>query len=218
MRTPRSAIILITAVIVATVVAVPTGVGLAAYYHDHAKLKVLPSHTLVGNIDVSGLDRAHAVAKVRTTIDQQLDRTATLMVGDTAYTTSLRQLGVRDDVTSAVDNAFSSSRHGSWLSRSWQRVFGGQGRTSVKIALSKPSLARLQHVVDRAAADVNVAPVNASLSLAGSGLSYTSAKSGYALDKAAALTALKASLADGRVRHVDPKVVQPTVGDSAFDT
>jgi lipoprotein-anchoring transpeptidase ErfK/SrfK len=218
MRTPRAAIIMITATVVALVIVLPTGVGLAAYYHDQARLKVLPSHTLVGNVDVSGLDRAAAVARVRSTVDQQLDRTATLMVGDTAYTTSLRQLGVRDDVNKAVDNAFSSSRDGSWLSRTWHRVFGGQNHPAVKVHLTKPSMARLHQLVDRAADAVNIPAVDASVSLASGGVSFTSAKSGYALDKDAALRALQASIADGRVRHADPKVVQPKVGDSAFDT
>ena len=218
MRTPRTAIIVVIATIVAVVVAVPTGVGLAAYYHDQARQKVLPSHSLVGNVDVSGLDRTHAVARVRAVVDAQLDRSVTLMVGTTAYTTSLRQLGVHDDVTSAIDQAFSSNRHGSWLSRSWHRIFGGHIHPTVKLSLSKPSMTRLQRVVDRAAAAVYVPAVDASISLAGSGFSYTPAKTGYALDKVAALSALKASIADGRTRHVDPKVVQPKVGDSAFDT
>src|SRR4051794_5551046 len=146
MRTPRSAVVVITATIVAIVVALPTGVGLAAYYHDQARLKVLPSHTLVGNVDVSGLDRAHAIAKVRAVVDQQLDRPATLMVGSTAYTTSLRQLGVHDDATSAIEQAFSSSRNGSWMSRTWHRLFGGQTHPSVKLTLSKASTTRLQQV------------------------------------------------------------------------
>jgi lipoprotein-anchoring transpeptidase ErfK/SrfK len=218
MRTPRTAVIFITASIVAIVVALPTGVGLAAYYHDQARIKKLPAHSLIGNVDVSGLDRAQATARIRQTVDQELDRTATVMVGDTTYTTSLRALGVHDDVTTAVDQAFSSNRHGSWLSRSWHRVFGAQAHPTVKVTLSKPSLAKLRTVVDRAADAVDVGPVDATVSLAGSGLSYTSAQPGHLLDKASALTAFTSSLADGQVRHVDPKVVQPKVGDSAFDT
>jgi lipoprotein-anchoring transpeptidase ErfK/SrfK len=218
MRTPRAAAVFITATIVAIVVVLPTGVGLAAYYHDQARIKVLPAHSMVGNVDVSGLDRTHAIAKVRGTIDQQLNRKATLVVGTTTYTTTLRQLGVHDDAAAAVDKAFESNKHGSWLSRSWHRIFGGGGHPSVKVKLSQPSQAAMQHVVDRAANAANVNPVDASVSLAGSGLSFTSAKTGYALDKAAALKALKASLADGQPRHVDPRVVQPKVTDSAFDT
>jgi lipoprotein-anchoring transpeptidase ErfK/SrfK len=218
MRTPRTAAIVITATIVAIVVALPTGVGLAAYYHDQARLKKLPSHSLVGNVDVSGLDRAQAVSRVRAAVDTQLDRKATLMVDGSAYTTSLRELGVRDDVETAVDEALNSSRHGSWVSRTWHRIFGGQSHPSAKVQLTKPAESKLQSVVDRAAKAVNVDPVDASVSLAGSGLSFTSAKTGYRLDKAAALKELKASLSDGVTRTAQTKVVQPKVTDSAFDT
>src|SRR2546423_1300484 len=119
MRTSRPVIIAIVASVSSVVVALPTGVGLAAYYHDQARIKVLPGHSVVGGIDVSGLDRAAAIARVRGAIDRQLDRRATLLVGSTRYTTTLRELGVHDNATAAVDAAFSTSRHGSWVSRSW---------------------------------------------------------------------------------------------------
>src|SRR3954451_2655769 len=151
MRTPRSVAVIITAAVVALVVAAPTGVGLAAYYHDKKQLKVLPSHTEGGGVDVSHLDRAHAIAKVRSIVDARLDRTATLMVGDARYTTTLRRLGVHDDVAPAVDQALSSNHTGSWLSRTWHRVFGGQTHPTLTVALSKPSKAKLQQLVDRAA-------------------------------------------------------------------
>src|SRR5947208_1410041 len=132
MRIPRSAVVLITATIVAAVVALPTGVGLAAYYHDQAKLKALPSRTTIGQVDVSGLKRAQAIARVRAAFDAQLNRPATLLVGAAEYTTTLRELGVRDDASSAVDAAFASLRRGSWISRSWHRVFGGGTHPTVK--------------------------------------------------------------------------------------
>jgi lipoprotein-anchoring transpeptidase ErfK/SrfK len=218
MRTPRSAIVVLVATIVGLVVALPTGVGLAAYYHDQQQLARLPAHTSIGSVDVGHLSRAQAIAKVRAVVDSRLDRKATLLVAGTAYTTSLRELGVRDNVAGAVDKAFASNHNGSWLSRSWHRIFGGQSHPTVKIALSQPSKLRLERLVDRAAAAVNVPAVDASVSLAGLTPTYTSAKAGQQLDKAAALKALESSLADGRVRHLDPKVVAPKVGDGAFDT
>jgi lipoprotein-anchoring transpeptidase ErfK/SrfK len=218
MRTPRSAVVVITATIIAIVVALPTGVGLAAYYHDQARLKVLPTHSQIGGVDVSGLNRVDAIAKVEATVSQQLDRKASLTVGDTAYTTSLRELGVRDNAPAAVDKAFESNHDGSWLSRTWHRMFGGQSHPTVKVALTKPSTKRLQQVVDRAAKAVSVPAVDASVSLSGLTPTFTSAKPGVTLDKAAALKALQASLADGQPRHVDPKTVQPKVSDSALDT
>src|SRR5256885_16181260 len=97
MRTSRPAIVAIVASVIAVVVVLPTGVGLAAYYHDHARLRVLPAHSVVGGVNVSGLDRAASVARVRAVVDEQLDRRATLLVGSTRYTTTLRELGVHDN-------------------------------------------------------------------------------------------------------------------------
>jgi lipoprotein-anchoring transpeptidase ErfK/SrfK len=218
MRTSRPVIIAIVAIVSSVVVALPTGVGLAAYYHDQARIKVLPGNSVVGGIDVSGLDRAGAIARVRGAIDQQLDRPATLLVGSARYTTTLRELGVYDNATAAVDAAFSANRHGSWLSRSWHRVFGGQHHSSEQVQLSQPSRTRLQGIVDRAVQSASVGAVDASAYLTGGFVSFTSAKPGRALDVTAAMRAFQASLRDGRPHRVDPQVVQPKVGDAALDT
>src|SRR3954467_14188070 len=101
MRTPRPATLTVAAALTATFVALPTGVGVAAYRHDQSTLRKLPSHTLISGVDVSGLDRTTAVARVRTVIDRQLDHPATLIVGKHHYTVTPRELGVRDDAEAA---------------------------------------------------------------------------------------------------------------------
>jgi lipoprotein-anchoring transpeptidase ErfK/SrfK len=218
MRLSRTAIIAVTASVCAVVVALPTGVGVAAYYHDHARLRVLPAHSVVGGVNVAGLDRTAAIARIRTIVDRQLDRRGTLLVGSASYSTTLRGLGVHDNAAEAVDAAFSASRHGSWLSRSWHRVFGSQRQHSEAVHLSRPSQARLQAIVNRAVTAAGVHAVDASVSLTGGFATFTAGKPGVAVNPAAALAAFRASLSDGVPRRVEPEVVQPKVSDSAYDT
>ena len=218
MRTPRPAVLAVIAGVIALVVVLPTGVGFAAYQHDKSSLKSLPKNTTIGGIDVSGLDKAAALARVRLTVDTQLNRRATLVVGTKRYTATMRDLGVRDNTAAAVDAAFADSRKGSWVSRSWDRIFGGRAFPTVNVALTPPSKTRMQAIVDRAVKENTVAAVDASASLSGSFLSFTKAKNGRTVDKAKALWGLQKSLQDGQPRRVLDQVTKPKVTDESLST
>jgi lipoprotein-anchoring transpeptidase ErfK/SrfK len=218
MRTPRPAVLAVVAGVICLVVALPTGVGFAAYQHDKSSLKSLPKHTTIGGIDVSGLDRGAALARVRSTVDGQLDKRATLVVGNHRYSATMRQLGVRDNASAAVDAAFEAVHQGSWISRSWHRLFSQHSHPTVKVALTQPSKSRVQAIVDRAAKENTVAPVDASAFLSGSFVSFTKAKNGLGLDKSKAMAAFQQSLRDGRPHDVPLNVVKPTVTDESLAT
>jgi lipoprotein-anchoring transpeptidase ErfK/SrfK len=218
MRTPRPAALAVTAGVIAIAVVLPTGVGFAAYQHDQSSLRTLPKHTTVGGIDVAGLNRDAALQRVRATIDGQLNRTATLVVGKHRYSVTMRDLGVRDNSATAVDAAFDASHQGSWVSRSWHRMFGGDSHHTIKVALTQPSKTRMQAIVDKAATENAVKPVNASAYLSGSYVKFTKAKDGVALDKTKALAALQASLRDGQPHEVALKIKKPKVTDESLNT
>ncbi|MDX6224449.1 MAG: hypothetical protein QOE64_825, partial [Frankiales bacterium] len=73
-RITRPAATTLVAATLIGLVGLPTGVGYAAYKHDRSTAGLLPKATLVGGIDVSGLNRAQAVAAVERAIGGQLDR------------------------------------------------------------------------------------------------------------------------------------------------
>lgn len=210
-----------TTVVAATLIgllALPAGVGYAAYQHDRKVADLLPRATLVGGIDVSGLNRAQAVAKVEQAIAAQLDRPAVLTVGTHRYSVTARALGVAADVPAAVDKAMAAAHDGSWLSRSWHRMLGNATHPVVTVNVSGAVEAGLRRLVAKAAAEARVPAQDAQVHLAGGYLTFSKAKPGLALDSAAALRALEASLTDGKPRSLTPAVVAPKVPDSAYDT
>lgn len=119
---PSRPVVVAAAAVLVAVVGAPARVGYAALRADRATAELLPRATTVGGVDVSGLDRAAAVAAVRRVVERDFDRTATLRVGRRTYTTSLRSLGAGDDVETAVDNAFRQSRRAALASRLWNRL------------------------------------------------------------------------------------------------
>lgn len=201
-----------------TLVALPTGVGYAAYQHDRKVSSVLPRASLVGGVDVSGLTRAEAVAKVGQAVAAQLDRKAVLVVGERRYSVTARELGVAADVPAAVDSALAEANGGSWISRSWRRMTGNAVHPVVTVKISGAVETGLRRLVAKAAAEAAIPARDASVALTGSFLSFTKAKTGLALDQKAALAALTESLSDGVERAVEPTVVRPKVADAAFET
>lgn len=199
-------------------VGLPAGVGYAAYQHDRKVAGVLPRATLIGGVDVSGLTRAQAVAKVGQAIAGQLDRPAVLVVGSHRYTVTARALGVAADVPAAVDEAMAAAHDGSWLSRSWHRLRGDAAHPVVTVRVSGAVEAGLRRLVAKAASEAAVPAQDASVRLTGTFLSFTKAAPGRALDQEAAVKALSASLTDGKPRRLEPRVVAPKVPDSAYDT
>jgi lipoprotein-anchoring transpeptidase ErfK/SrfK len=199
-------------------VGLPTGVGYAAYKHDRSTAGLLPKATLVGGIDVSGLNRAQAVAAVERAIGGQLDRPALLVVDGKRYQVTARQLGVAADVPAAVDKALRAAHSGSWVSRSWHRLTGSPAHPVVEVTVTSPVVSGLKRIVARAATAAAVAPVNADAQLVNGFVSFTPAKPGLALDQAAAVKALQDALVDGKARRVDTTPVQPKVTDASFDT
>lgn len=215
-RRARPVLAVAAAVLLAVVVA-PAGIGYAGLRSDLAA-GVLPRGTTVGGVDVSGLDRAAALAAVRRVVERDFDRAAGLRVGTRSYPTSLRSLGVTDDAEAAIDAAFGQGRRGSRGSRLWDRVLHRSTSVSVPVRVSAPRADLVQALVSRAVREARVEPVSARVLLAGAWLRFTPAVTGRRLDPAAATAALSASLRDGTPHAVAPLVVAPTAGDATVDT
>jgi lipoprotein-anchoring transpeptidase ErfK/SrfK len=216
MRVSGRAKVAMTVTLAAVLVGAPAGVGYAAYQQDASMRGRLPSGTTIAGVDVSKLDRAAAVAKVRAVVERDFDRPASITVAGHTYTTTLRALGTKDSVESAVTKAFHQASSGNWLTRGWHRLVNGSSAPHENVKVSRYSAKRLAAIVDRAAAEVAVAPVDADVVQKAGWLAFTHARTGRALDKAAALTAFRSALADGTPRSVDTTVVAPHT--AAVDT
>lgn len=215
-RLPRQARLALILGLVAVLVGAPAGVGYAAYQHDAALRGLLPAGSEIGGVDVSKMDRAQAVAAVTAAVERDWDRPATVTVGGTPYTTTLRRLGVRHDVEHAVTRAFESASSGTWLTRAWHRLFDGSSAPREDVQVTAYDAARLTDLARRAARAHTVQPVDAGVREVRGWLEFTTARVGKRLDPAVFEKALRASLDDGAPREVALADVQP--GGKPVDT
>ncbi len=211
MRVPHKAKVGLIVALVAVLVGAPAGVGYAAYQQDASLRGRLPSGTTIAGVDVSKLDRAAALAAVRAAVERDFDRPATVTIDGRPYTTTLRTLGVTDDVERAVAKAFEAASSGTWVTRAWHRVVNGSSAPREQVTITDFDPARLAVLVRRAAADVTVTAVDATAAQTKGWLTFTPARIGRSLDLAAATEAFKGALADGTARILDTDTVTPTV-------
>ena len=206
-------------IVLTVLVALGGGVTYAAYRYDRgAADRILPGVTIDG-VDVGRMTRPEAIAAVRAVTTERLDATLTVQAGGTSWTATSKDLGVRADVAAAVDEALAISRSMSMLDRVYHRLSDEPVRRAVTVGY-RYGEGRVRSFVEGIAADVAVAPRNATVSLSGTELRFQHAKQGRALKTEVAqeriLGALRAAPTSSL--RLATKPVAPKIGDDEVGT
>jgi lipoprotein-anchoring transpeptidase ErfK/SrfK len=180
--------------------------------------RILPGVRIAG-VDVSGMTRADAKRAVRGVAGTELETQFTVTVGNDHWTTTLGALGRRAAISDAVDGAFAAADDLGTFSRAWHRL--RDESIGVDVTLDyRTAGAGVADWVARIAKDVAVAPRNATIGITSdaSDIVMVHAKDGTKLAQASAVSSIRNALdrdrhsVDLRVRDVDPKVTDSTLG------
>ncbi len=200
------------------VVAAPTGVGFAAYRRDRAGHGVLPRGSVVETVDVSGLDEATAVARVREALADRLDRPVTVSVGGHRFFTSMRELGVADRTEAAVAEAIALARDGSWFGRAWQRMFGDVAAgPDASVSIGEPDPAAVERFLNRVAKTVEIPVRDPGVTVVDGFLRFTKGVTGARLDRAHARAKLR-DLSSDTAHELRLTPVAPAVAPQKYAT
>jgi vancomycin resistance protein YoaR len=148
-------VLALVAILAAAAVA---GLGLYAYGHQGRVYQGVS----VGNVDLSGMTRAEAVAALQGGYAAYMNAPLTLQNGTASYVISPNQLGLRLDADASVDKALAYGRTGSWWHRSqaWARgLFSGHDVPATVASSGDLTNASLISLTP----DVAKAPANASI-------------------------------------------------------
>lgn len=181
----------------------------------------LPEGTRIGGVDVGGLDRATAVARLRAQIGTPLDRAVKIEVDGGTRRIGPEGAGVELGIADAVDEAVAFGARGNFLLRGWRELTGSEVASTapVRIAVDKDQVRRF---VDRIAADVAVAPKEAELAITLESVSVSESTPGQELADPDALAddivrALKSPDASRELTASTTKVEPTVTADSIFD-
>jgi lipoprotein-anchoring transpeptidase ErfK/SrfK len=205
-------------IVLAVTVVLGGGATFAAYRYDRSGTdRILPGVTIAG-VDVGRMTRDEAVAAVGAATSTRLDAELTVQSAGHSWSATPEQLGVRADVSGAVDEALALSGSMGMFSRVYHRLADDPVHRSIDVGW-RYSEGKVNAFVKGIAQDVALTPHDATVSLNGSDVVFTHAKPGRALKTEQAATKILTALQHGSsaqvqlgVKAVAPKVTDAKVG------
>jgi lipoprotein-anchoring transpeptidase ErfK/SrfK len=209
---------------VAVLLTVVTGVAVATILYDHSRENRIAKGVRVGGVDVGGLDREQAAAKLHRLILAPLRRTVVVDHGSQRWQLTAREARLATNLDATVDQAVARSRQGNILQRSWRELTGGtvNARLEPQVTFSDVAIVRL---LDRIRRAVDRPATDATIKFSVNGPSTTPSHDGLAVDASGLHKKLKAALVspDAQRRfsavthHVRPKVTTEALA-AKYDT
>jgi lipoprotein-anchoring transpeptidase ErfK/SrfK len=207
--------------IVLAVVLVVLAVGaVGVYAYDQSRSDIIAKGVTAGGVDLSGLKRAEARAKLQRELSAPLQKSVVVKYRGHRYKLSAAKAQVVVDTDDMSQRALAASREGNLISRATRELTGGSVHQSIPIEVtySRRAVAkfakRVQHKIDRSAVD-------ATIGFSGGGIQKVDSRTGRKLDTAALKKQVGAELVEPTADHkvvasvekVKPKVTTAELAD-----
>jgi lipoprotein-anchoring transpeptidase ErfK/SrfK len=203
----RKAQISIFSLVLAAIVG---AVGLWLY--DSAYEEKIAEGVRIGGIEVGGLEAEQARVQLRASLVKPLNKPVVARHDDDRFKLDPKQLKIRADIGSMVDEALARSREGGIFTRSFRRLTGGEVdyRVRPRIAYSRSAV---DGFVEGVAAKLDRDPVNASVEPSGATLEPVASQKGLAVDRERLRKDVERALQDPAARsvRVDTERLKPEV-------
>jgi lipoprotein-anchoring transpeptidase ErfK/SrfK len=189
-----------------------------AYAYDSTQKDEIAEGVTIAGVDVGGLTEEEAAAKVRRKLLTPLKHSLRVGFDGESWELSGKQLKIRADIDSAVEEAVEDSQEGGLPGRLVRYVSGGEVEESItpEVAYSVPAVNRfVRHVAE----EINREPKNADVEPSGASLEVVAGEPGRKLRdnlleedlKAAVLNANAPHTIKAKVHSVAPEVTKKEV-------
>jgi lipoprotein-anchoring transpeptidase ErfK/SrfK len=162
---------------VAAIVALVVLVGGGLLVYDHAQANTIAKGVTVGGVDIGGLSRSAAEAKLQRRLVSGLQRPLVVNHGKQNFTLTVKRAKVSVNIDATVAAALAASRTGNPFSRAVRELTGGTVKTNITPKVHYNPNAVL-HLLNRVRKSINRPPINASVHISGAGLTKTDARVG----------------------------------------
>lgn len=180
---------------------------LGMYFYDHARRDRIAKGVRIDGIDVGGLSASVATDRLRRTVAVSMERPVTATTHNRTWRITPRQAGVAVDVAGTVSQALGASRSGSILSRTWRELSGGAVNKDLRLQVSYSHQA-LRGFAAQVAADMNVAPRDATVEPGAGGIAQVPDRLGLAVEQKRLTARLAHALTGPKARRI---VTVPTL-------
>jgi lipoprotein-anchoring transpeptidase ErfK/SrfK len=141
-------------ILVAVFLLVLIGGAVAAFAYDSSRDDVIAKGVTIAGVDVGGMTSSEARRVVQRELQEPLEHPIRVRRGQTRFTLSAEDAGVKADVGGMVDEALEASRDGSIFSRVARDVTGGEEDAQVPPRVTYSSSA-VRDLVKRVRAKLN---------------------------------------------------------------
>jgi lipoprotein-anchoring transpeptidase ErfK/SrfK len=205
---PTRAIIAVTVLLAAL-----AALAVAVVVYDGNRKDIIAKGVTIGGVEVGGMKRDAAAARLRREILDPLNRTVVVDHGSRRWRLSAREAKVATNLEATVDDALARSREGNILQRAWRGVTGEKLNAELQpeVTYSDGAIVRL---LDRVRKAVDRPAMNATVKFSLSGPQVTDSHEGLALDASSLHRKIKAALVSPTsqrrfsavTHHVKPKL------------
>jgi lipoprotein-anchoring transpeptidase ErfK/SrfK len=205
---PTRAIIAVTVLLAAL-----AALAVAVIVYDGGRKDTIAQGVTIGGVEVGGMKRDAAAAKLRREILDPLNQTVTVDHGSRRWRLTAREAKVATNLEATVDDALQRSREGNILQRAWRGVTGERldAELQPEVTFSDNAIIRL---LDRVRRAVDRPAMNATIKFALNGPQTTPSHEGLALDASSLHAKIKSALVSPTAKrrfsaathHVKPKV------------
>lgn len=168
-------------VAVSAVVVLLIAGAVAVYAYDEGRADRVAEGVLVGDVDVGGLDREAAHARLRDELVEPLSAPVVVRARGKRFRLTAERAGVEVDIDGSVEEAIRRSRRGNVLTRAYRGLTGGRLDDSVEPDVSYSDGA-VEKLVARVERKVERKPRDASVQFAAAGLRKVTGRSGLKVD------------------------------------
>jgi lipoprotein-anchoring transpeptidase ErfK/SrfK len=141
-------------ILVAVLLLVLVGGAVAAFAYDSSRDDLIAKGVTIAGVDVGGMSTAEAHRAVERQLKEPLEQPIRVRRGQTRFTLSAEDAGVKADVGGMVDEALEASRDGSIFSRVARDITGGEEDAQVPARVTYSTTA-VRDLVQRIRAKLN---------------------------------------------------------------
>ena len=205
---PRS----VTVTLLAVVIVLFVGIA-GAFALDASRADVIANGVTIGPVDVGGLSREEARARLQQRLIEPLQTPLVIIARNETYPLSAREAHIETDLDAMLEEAIERSRSGGVLARTWRAVTGEEVRAQVAPEV-RYSRKAVQRIVDRVRVAVSRDAVDAKVDFSPQSIAIRHSRSGRTIDalklRSEVERALVSAVAD-RTLSVPIKTVKPKV-------
>jgi lipoprotein-anchoring transpeptidase ErfK/SrfK len=149
-------------ILVAVLLLFLIGGSVAAFAYDSSRDDLIAKGVRIAGVDVGGMTTAEAERVVQRELQEPLEKPISVVRGETRFTLSAEDAGVKADIGGMVDEALDASRDGSIFTRVARDLTGGEENAQVPPRVTYSSTAvrdlvkRVRGKLNRPARDAEV--------------------------------------------------------------